>query len=147
MDIFAGAVLLDKEKRIYLIKEDDRNNIGQNRWNLPGGSVDLQESIIDGVVRENQEETGYSANPKSLLGCYKCVKGDATWLYVVIELETSGDKKVVTDTNVNDGRWFTQEEFLNFDQAQIVHPDMKLVYKTALENKGLPLETVKLISY
>lgn len=31
MEVFTGVVLLDGQKRIYLIKEDDKNMIGQNR--------------------------------------------------------------------------------------------------------------------
>lgn len=45
MDIFVGTVLIDNQERIFLIKERDKNRIGKDRLNLPGGSVDGNESL------------------------------------------------------------------------------------------------------
>jgi len=36
-------------------------------WSLPGGGIDFDESIMDGVVREVVEETGYDVEPGALL--------------------------------------------------------------------------------
>ncbi|MGG5752349.1 NUDIX hydrolase [Zafaria sp. Z1313] len=38
------------------------------RWTLPGGGVELGESIEDGAVREVAEETGYEVRLTGLLG-------------------------------------------------------------------------------
>ena len=54
LDIFVGVVLLDYQERIYLIKEADKNKIGKNRWNLPGGSVDGEEGLVEAVLRETK---------------------------------------------------------------------------------------------
>lgn len=147
-EIYTGTVLVDDQSRIYLIKEDDKNKIGQDRWNLPGGSVDEGESLIDSVKRETAEETGYQVGVKSLLGCYKAFKKGKSWLYVVFAAELlKGGKGVVKDASVREGRWFEREAFLKMDDSLMVHPDMKLVYKIAIENKGLPLDSVKFIDY
>lgn len=37
------------------------------RWTLPGGGVELGESIVDGAVREVAEETGYDVRLTGLL--------------------------------------------------------------------------------
>ncbi len=117
------------------------------RWNLPGGSVDNSESLTDSVIRETKEETGYNIKISSLLGCYKCKKGDNSWIYVVFEAIVAGEIEKKTDPGVKQGKWFTKDEFLKLDSSKIVHPDMKLVYKIALENRGLPIESVKYIDY
>ncbi len=70
MDIFVGTVLLDDNERIFLVKEDDKNKIAKGRWNLPGGSIDGEESLVDAAQRETIEETGYNCEIASLLGCY-----------------------------------------------------------------------------
>lgn len=36
-------------------------------WSLPGGGIDFEESVIDGMVREVYEETGYHVAPGPLL--------------------------------------------------------------------------------
>ncbi|MEV0091575.1 NUDIX hydrolase [Streptomyces sp. NPDC050738] len=41
---------------------------GTKRWTLPGGGMDHAEDPIDTVVREVDEETGYTVEPVRLLG-------------------------------------------------------------------------------
>lgn len=147
MKNYVGAVLVDFGKRIYLIKEDDINGIGQNRWNLPGGSVEENEGLVEAVIRETVEETGYTVKAKSLLGCYKSKKDDKSWLYIVFEMEPMSDDAGAVDSAVKDGKWFDAEEFLNMDVKELVHEDMKLVYQKAISGKGMSLETVKYINY
>ena len=36
-------------------------------WSLPGGGIDFEESVLDGLVREVHEETGYHVQPGPLL--------------------------------------------------------------------------------
>lgn len=147
IDAFVGVVLVDKDDRIYLIKEEDKHRISMGRWNLPGGSVDNEESLVESVIRETKEETGYDAKAISMLGCYKCKKGDNSWIYTVFKAEVVGEAEEKTDPGVKQGKWFTGKEFLKLGPSRIVHSDMKLVYKIALENRGLPIESVKYIDY
>lgn len=148
MDLFTGVVLLDEKSRVYLIKEDDKHKISLDRWNLPGGSVDAGEGLTRSAERETFEETGYQAKAKSILGCYLGCKGNNSWLYIVLKAVLKDEKRTPPiDVSVKEGRWFDKKEFLGMDNSLMVHPDMKLVYKIALGDKGLGLESVKFINY
>jgi len=148
IDAFVGVVLIDKQKRIFLIKEEDKYRIARGRWNLPGGSVDDNEGLTDSAKRETKEETGYDATINSLLGCYLCKKGKASWIYVVFKAEVDdGEIREKTDPGVKEGRWFTKKEFLQMDPSRLVHTDMKLVYNIATENRGLRTDSIKFIDY
>lgn len=147
IDIFVGVVLVDKKDRIYLIREDDKYAISQGRWNLPGGSVDDNESLLDSAKRETKEETGHDAKITSLLGVYMCKKGQNSWIYTVFKGKLVHDGRKAVDPGVKEGRWFSKDKFLKLPQSRIVHSDMKLVYKIALENRGLATESVKYIDY
>jgi 8-oxo-dGTP diphosphatase len=50
-----GAVIVDRD-RVLLVKRAHEPLIG--RWSLPGGGVELGETLHDAVVREVREETG-----------------------------------------------------------------------------------------
>jgi len=147
ISIFVGIVLLDSEERIYLVKEDDKNKIGQSRWNLPGGSVDGNESLVEAILRETNEETGYSCEINSMLGCYQGNKKNKSWLYIVFEGKSPKKISKITDKDIKIGKWFTKNNFLHLRANEIVHPDMQLVYNTACNDCGLSIENMKIIDY
>ena len=51
--VAAGAVVLNEQGEVLLIKDDRRNS-----WTFPGGIVEEGEGLLDGVKREVLEETG-----------------------------------------------------------------------------------------
>ena len=60
-----SAVIFDRRRRLLL---QQRSDGGQ--WGLPGGSVEIGESVTDAVAREVHEETGLTVAPRRLVGVY-----------------------------------------------------------------------------
>jgi ADP-ribose pyrophosphatase YjhB (NUDIX family) len=61
----ANVVVTDDAGRILMIHRSDNDN-----WAVPGGAMDLGESIIDCAVRETKEETGIDCEVTGLAGIY-----------------------------------------------------------------------------
>jgi 8-oxo-dGTP pyrophosphatase MutT (NUDIX family) len=61
----ASAVIFDRRGRLLL---QQRSDGGQ--WGLPGGSVEIGESVHDAVIREVREETGLRVTVRRLVGVY-----------------------------------------------------------------------------
>jgi 8-oxo-dGTP diphosphatase len=59
-----GAVVVD-QGRVLLIRRGTEPLKGQ--WSLPGGMLELGESLTDGVAREVLEETGLAVEPLELV--------------------------------------------------------------------------------
>ncbi len=61
----ACAVLDDGTGRILLQKRTDNH-----KWGLPGGLLELDESILDAVKREVKEETNLDIEPTRFIGVF-----------------------------------------------------------------------------
>jgi mutator protein MutT len=59
-----GAVVVD-QGRVLLVRRGQEPLKGH--WSLPGGALELGESLEDGLVREVREETGLTVKPVELV--------------------------------------------------------------------------------
>lgn len=48
-------------------------NLDNGRWSLPGGAVEMHETLAEAVVRETREETGLSIQVGELVGVSECI--------------------------------------------------------------------------
>jgi 8-oxo-dGTP pyrophosphatase MutT (NUDIX family) len=60
-----NVVVVNDSGQLLLIKRSDNDN-----WALPGGAIDLGESMADAGVRETKEETGIDCEIVGLVGIY-----------------------------------------------------------------------------
>jgi 8-oxo-dGTP pyrophosphatase MutT (NUDIX family) len=61
----ANVLVVNDAGEILLIQRSDNGN-----WALPGGAMDLGESLVDTAVRETLEETGIRCEVTGLVGIY-----------------------------------------------------------------------------
>ena len=66
----AYAVIRDDAGRVLLAFW---NEADLRKWTMPGGGVELEETVQDAVVREVHEETGYDVVVGQLLGVHTFV--------------------------------------------------------------------------
>jgi len=59
------AVVTDPDGRLLLI-----HRVDNDRWALPGGGIELGESVSDAVLREVAEETGVVVEISGIVGIY-----------------------------------------------------------------------------
>lgn len=61
----ASAVVVDDEGRILLHRRSDND-----LWSIPGGAMEIGESIAETAVRETREETGLEVRPLYVVAVY-----------------------------------------------------------------------------
>ena len=60
-----AAILVDDNDRVLLQKRGERDI-----WSCPGGLMDIGETVLEGLTREVEEETGLQIDAPSLFGIY-----------------------------------------------------------------------------
>jgi ADP-ribose pyrophosphatase YjhB (NUDIX family) len=60
-----SAIVVDQQGEILLQRRADND-----RWALPGGTMEIGETLADAVIREVREETGLDVEPVRIVGVY-----------------------------------------------------------------------------
>lgn len=61
------AAVIEQDGRFLLVEEETEDGL---RFNQPAGHLECREALVDAVVREALEETGYHFAPRFLVGIY-----------------------------------------------------------------------------
>ena len=100
--VSVAAVIVDDTGRSLLIRRRDNE-----RWEPPGGVLELGEDITTGLRREAREETGLDVEPVALTGVYKNMKRGIVAL--VFRCKPTGGHLTLND-EVSEFRWATPAE-------------------------------------
>ncbi|MEP6644409.1 MAG: NUDIX hydrolase [Acidobacteriaceae bacterium] len=121
-----GAIVID-HGRVLLIKRGGPPLQGE--WSIPGGAMELGETVREAVVREVFEETGLVVEAVELLGVFDRVvkdgQGKILYHYVLVDFlcrRVRGEVRASEDAD--DARWFSVEEVkavpLAKDTAEVI---------------------------
>jgi 8-oxo-dGTP diphosphatase len=69
-----GAVVIEQD-RVLLVRRNRQPMLGQ--WSVPGGAVELGETLEDAIRREVAEETGLSVAPIAIIKTFDRIERDA----------------------------------------------------------------------
>lgn len=115
-----GALIVENGK-VVLIKRGKAPLLGE--WSIPGGMLELGETLRQGAEREALEETGLVVRATELLGVFDRVVPDAdgkiVYHYVLIDFlceRVSGELRAGADAA--DARLFTPEELAKLPLAE-----------------------------
>ncbi|WP_144128276.1 NUDIX hydrolase [Catellatospora sichuanensis] len=100
--VSVAGVVTDNQGRVLVIQRRDNG-----AWQLPGGVLELSETVEDGMCREVLEETGLSVRPVRLTGVYKNMKLGVVAL--VFLAEAVAGEPVPTDESAAVD-WWTPEQ-------------------------------------
>ena len=117
-----GGVVV-KDGKAIIIKRANEPYKGQ--WSIPGGRVELGESLRDAVRREMREETGLDVRVGPLIEVFERIQhgdGAATnvrYHFVIIDyLCTCDDGVLCAGDDAADAKWVTSEELDSYDIRQ-----------------------------
>ena len=100
--VSVAAAVIDDAGRVLVIQRRDNG-----RWEPPGGVLEMNESIPEGVAREVREETGLTIELTRLTGVYKnMVRGV---IAIMFRARVTGGK-LSTSNETSRVEWWSPEE-------------------------------------
>jgi len=115
-----GAIIIEDE-RVVLVKRGHPPLEG--KWSIPGGVLEIGETLRKAAVREALEETGLAVEPGELLGVFERVipdgEGRMRYHYVLIDFlcrRVAGELEAGDDAS--EVRWFGREELAGLELAR-----------------------------
>lgn len=112
-----NVVVANDRQEILLIRRSDNDN-----WAVPGGAVDLGESLVQAAVRETKEETGIDCEVSGLVGIYTDPRhivlytsdGEARQEFSVVVIAHSIGGTPTPSSESTDVRWVAPEDALGY---------------------------------
>jgi 8-oxo-dGTP pyrophosphatase MutT (NUDIX family) len=85
-NISAGVFFYAKntQRFLYLLRTDNKN---PGNWGIPGGKVEENETLLEGIARECEEEIKYFPNNAKLIPIQKFVNNTFTYHTFFCEVE------------------------------------------------------------
>ncbi len=96
----------------------------KNKWALPGGFIEMDETLEKACIRELEEETGLAVKEMKQFRAYDAVDRDPRHrtISVVFSAKLDAEQKVKGSDDASNAAWFSLDELpeLAFDHAQIL---------------------------
>jgi len=130
----AYAVIVDEHERVLLALW---NEVAEPLWTLPGGGIELHETVEQGAVREVREETGYDVELTGLLGVDTVVVSPEErtvdrdrWfrgIRVIYAARVVGGRlRPEVDGTTDEARWFPLTEVGGLGRVELVDVGLRL---------------------
>lgn len=123
--------MIVSDGRVLLVRRDSEPLRGE--WSVPGGMLELGETLHDGIRREVREETGLEVEPVRVLEVFDSIftdpLGRTQYHFVLIDYlcrALSGEARAGSD--VSDVRWVAAEAL----PAIGLRPSVEQVVRQAL---------------
>ncbi|WP_051569377.1 NUDIX hydrolase [Alkaliphilus transvaalensis] len=136
-----GCVICNKNK--ILMIQQGKNHI-RGLWNFPSGKLEKNERIVDAVVREVEEETGYKVELSGLIGIYNFFSEANEQIIMVCYVgKVKGGNLEHDNEEIIDAKWLSTSEISQLRDEELRNHSLIRKIINDLEDKSLiPIDII-----
>lgn len=133
-----GGVII-AEGRTLLIRRGHPPLEGE--WSIPGGTLEVGETVVEGVRRELEEETGIKVRVLDLIEVFERIfpdaQGSTKYHFVILDYlcEAAGGS-ARAGSDVTDVAWATEPELAKYSLTPTATRVIKKAFQMARERNG-----------
>ena len=143
MKVIVGGVI-EKDGKVLLVQE--KQEICYEKWNIPAGHLDPNESIMQGAIREIKEETGCDVELTGIATIANRILKDDIFIEIIFATKLLNESIKIDPEEILDVKWWNIEEVLNNMDDKLRNLNfIKQPIKNIKENKIGTLDIVNII--
>jgi 8-oxo-dGTP diphosphatase len=128
-----GGVVI-RDGRTLLIRRGSPPLMGE--WSIPGGRLDLGETIPEGIKRELKEETGIDVRVVELIEVFERIFRDSDgriqYHFVIVDyLCEYGEGEACAGSDVTDTAWASESELVRYSLTETATRVIRRAFKLA----------------
>jgi len=143
--VICGALVAHKNK--ILVVQEQKEYV-RGKWSIPAGHLEVNESIVEGAIREVKEETGIDIKITGVLGIYESrgFTGNNVIriIFVAEPIDVILDKSIIDVENVE---WMKVDGFLNLPLEKIRNEVVVQIVKDYKSGQMYNLSILKNIGF
>ena len=133
--VVSVAAIAIKDRKILLARRAAPP--GQGLWSIPGGVVELGETLKDALKREFKEETGLDCEVKELFDVFEVIikddQGKIVYHYVILDYFVDVIGGVLSpSSDALDAKWVSSDEALSLPLTSSTHKLIRRLVKRGL---------------
>lgn len=120
--VHISAVITDGSK-VLMVKEGKPHVYGY--YNFPGGHLEQNESVLEGIYREVKEETSLEVNIDYLINIL-VTTGETTYINIVFHAEYNCGVAFAQEGEILECRWIEINDLINGFDGELLNKDKKI---------------------
>ena len=133
--IGVGAIVINSKNELLMVR--DRIHTSNSLYKFPGGMLELEDSLEEGVIREVREETGIEAELLKLVSVLNShpFQFNKSNMYIVFQLKPLTETINIVDVHeIELALWLPLDDFFTHSEISVFQ---KNLVKRALSRDGL----------
>lgn len=143
MKVIVGGII-EKDGKILLVQEAQKRCY--EKWNIPAGHLDFNETIMQGAIREIKEETGCDVELIGVVNISNRILKDDIFITIIFSTKLINEDIKYDKNEILDVKWFDYDDIIKNMDSEL--RDLNFIKQPIINLKSnniAPIEIVNIL--